>query len=72
MGSNSNDFLGDIIKRVKELADLSMPQLRSAGGYDCDSEAQARTLHKGKTRGEIIEFILVEEFSEEFPREFAE
>ncbi len=69
---NSNDLLFAIAKRTKELADLPMKELRSAGGYGCGTSWEAQQMHKGGTRGKIMEFILLEEFYEEYPLLFSE
>lgn len=69
---NANDLVYAIAAKAKELGDKNMMLLRLNAGYGCETEAEALKQGKGKTRGQLIEEILVEEFTHEFPKEFAE
>lgn len=69
---NTNDVLYKIAARAKTLGNMTMDQLRLMGGYGCETANQSREMHKGKTRGDLIEFNLVEEFHEEFPKDIQE
>lgn len=57
-----NDVIYMIALRARELANEKMPQLRLINAYGCDNDNQAREKDQGKSRGEIIEEILLEEF----------
>lgn len=62
----TNDLIYAIAARVKVLADQPLPELRySVGTADTYWGAQRENAHK--TRGELIEEILEEEFLKEFP-----
>lgn len=65
---NTNDLIERIAARAAQLADMAMTTLRSTNGYGCSTAYEAQQKDKGKSRGEIIEQILLEEFYEEFPR----
>lgn len=65
---NTNDLLFNIAKRARELSNLTMEELRAASGYGCDTRAEAIRIHAGKSRGELIEYNLIEEFFEELPK----
>lgn len=67
-----NDLVYAIAKRARELGDQKMDELRISGAYNCDTDNQAKEMHRGAKRGEIMEFILCEEFVEEFDKEFEE
>lgn len=67
-----NDLVYAVAKRARELGDLKMPELRSTAGYGCDTDAEARRIHANTGRGELIEYILTEEFCEEIDRDFEE
>lgn len=57
-----NNLVYEIAKRAKELSNMKMDVLRLAAGFNCSTEGQARTAGKYKTRGQLIEEILTEEF----------
>jgi hypothetical protein len=67
-----NDLVYAVAKRAKELANLKMPDLRSAAGYGCDTPAEAKRTHAHEDRGSLIDLILTEEFVEEFDKEFVD
>jgi len=67
-----NDLVYAIAKRARELGELKMPDLRESAGYDCEMPAEARRVHAHTGRGELIEYILTEEFVEEFDYDFEE
>jgi hypothetical protein len=70
-GINSyNDLVYAVAKRARELGDLKLPELRSEAGYNCDTEAEALRVNAHMKRGELIEYILTEEFCEECDRDF--
>lgn len=69
---NENDLVYAVAKLARHLADMKMDELRERNGYGCNTFHEARRKDRYKTRGEIIEEILLEEFSQEFPRDFAE
>lgn len=58
-----NDLIGRIAERLRTLGNLSMDQLRLEAGYGCDNRTQAREMNARLTRGELLENIIVEEFS---------
>lgn len=62
MYKSHNELVGSLVKRTKELGDLTLPALREIAGYNCDTPAEARSVHKHETRGSLIEIILCEEF----------
>ena len=70
---NVNDIVGLVAARAKALADEKIDYLRSAV-----ASQEAHTPHaiwmetKHRTKGDMIEEILMDEFSEEFPREIQE
>lgn len=69
--NNVNDLVYKIASRVKELSDESMDMLRLHCNQDCNGSNPVFTLRKtmrGRSRGDLIEEILLEEFIEEFPR----
>lgn len=65
-----NDLVYAVAKRARELGDLKMPELRESAGYNCEDGAEARRVHAHTGRGELIEYILTEEFCEEFDKDF--
>lgn len=70
---SSNDLMYAIAKRVKELADKPVSQLREmAFGYGCDTAAEAKRLAGNAKRGECLEIIITEEFDCEIDRQFEE
>lgn len=69
---NENDLVYEVTKRVRELADRSIPELRSDAGYGCDTRAEAIRINRHKKRGDLIEEIILEEFIKDFPRDFWE
>lgn len=62
----NHDELWKVIDRSKHLADLPIDVLRKiAAGFRCDEEPSQADRWKfciGKTRGDLIEMILSEEF----------
>ena len=66
MQKTYNDLVFAIAQRAKDLADMKMPHLREANGFNCDTAHEAREKDKYKSRGDIIEEILTEEFLEDF------
>ena len=65
---NTNDLVYKVAARAKDLANQKMPELRYANGTaDTWSGAQREGAHK--SRGELVEEILLEEFLEEYPKE---
>lgn len=69
---NENDLVYAVAKRVRELADKPLNDLRSDAGYGCKTQAEAIRINRYKKRGELIEEIITEEFTREFPRDFWE
>lgn len=61
----ARDLMYAIAKKARELANLKMPELREAAGYNCDTPHEAREMNKHYTRGELIEIIITEEFEHE-------
>lgn len=57
-----NDLMFAISARAKVLADFSMHDLRFLAGYNCETAYEAQQANKGKSRGELIDIILTEEF----------
>lgn len=57
-----NQHMFAIAERAKELGQLKMDELRLAAGFNCDTEAEARSMNRHETRGKLIEAILVEEY----------
>lgn len=72
MENTYNDLVFAVAKRARELGDMKLPELREVAGYGCDTPAEARRVHAYTGRGELIELILVEEYIEEFDKEFGE
>jgi len=66
---NVNDVVYAVAKRARELADKRMDELRLANGYGCNTPSEARAKDRYKSRGDIIEELLTEEFIEEFPQD---
>lgn len=66
-----NDLIAKIAERAKELADFSMIQLRMTHPENVQ-HSDWRHVTQGMTRGEIIEVILIDEFSLEFDIELEE
>lgn len=66
--ATENDLVYTIAKRVRELADKKMTELRSINGYGCSTEQEAQQKDRGMTRGEVIEAIIIDEFCQESPR----
>ena len=69
MYKDTNDLVYAVASRTAELANKSMDDLRLAAGYDCDTPAEARKVNRHMSRGQLVEYILTEEFIEEFPPE---
>jgi hypothetical protein len=61
---NANDLVFRIAERVKDLANMTMPMLRRAADYEGMDRGDG-------SRGAIIEAVIIEEFAQEFPAEFA-
>ncbi len=64
-----NDFLQKVLNRVKELADLKMPDLRMEFPEAIENANQAQLYALGMSRGDLIEHIVYSEFALEFDRE---
>lgn len=63
-----NNLIGRLATRAKQLADMSLPNLRY--NYpDVEEASQVRSATRGLSRGQLVEAILVEEFSLEFDQE---
>lgn len=67
-----NDVVYEVAKRARLLGALKLDDLRSYAGYDCDTRAESIRMNKNLKRGELIEWILVEEFIREIDMEFLE
>ncbi len=67
-----NDVVYMIALRAKELGDEKMRMLRMINAYDCDNENQMKEKDQGKSRGDIIEEILIEEFVLDNDKDFDE
>lgn len=67
-----NDLVYAVAKRARELGELKLPDLRVAAGYGCDTFAEAERMNRYRTRGDLIEEILTEEFVEENDKDFEE
>lgn len=69
----AKDKFWNMLERAGELADWSLPALRHhLCGFHCDdppSQAEADSVFKGKTRGDLIRSILSEEFDAELSNE---
>lgn len=65
-----NELVGKIAQRAKELTSMKMNQLRmehhDAAETEVSTQNNANVILKGKTQGELVEDILVDEFSAEF------
>ena len=69
-----NELVGKIAQRASYLSDLKKDQLRMCHPDVTETAGELIKLCKMQklTRGQIIEAVLVEEFSEEFDREIEE
>ena len=65
-----NAVVSAMAARAMELANKPLPALREEAGYDCDTAAEARRVHRHTDRGTLIELILMEEFCEQFDIEW--
>jgi hypothetical protein len=65
---NTNDLVYKIAERAKYLGNASMLLLRTTAGSG-DTASQSNRELKHLSRGELIEMILTEEFTEEYPKE---
>ncbi len=63
-----NQLVYALSKRARYLAGESMDALRLHAGFNCSSPGEARSMNKGKSRGELLEDILTEEFCLELDR----
>jgi hypothetical protein len=70
MFNSHNQLVERIITRVKELVDMKMPELRYIHPDYVEHDTNIREATKGDSKGELIEAILLEEFSLEFDLEF--
>lgn len=70
MHTSYNELVGAIATRLRELGDLNMQQLRLSAGYGCSTPSEALQVHKHARRGELLEYIILEEFTEEFDQAF--
>lgn len=69
---NVNDVVYKIAARAKELSGMTIDYLRrSVASENAHTEHAMWAEARGKSRGEMIEEILCEEFLEEFPKEIA-
>lgn len=71
MMENENDLVYAVAVRVKALANATLPALRFQVG-EADTWHGAQREGRGKTRGDLIEEILIEEFVRDFPRTLQE
>jgi hypothetical protein len=71
MQKTYNDLVFAIAKRAKDLADMKMHHLRIENGFNCNTFHEAYEKDRYKSRGQIIEEILTEEFLEEFDTEIS-
>jgi DNA-directed RNA polymerase subunit K/omega len=69
--ANHNDLVYAVAARAKELGNMEMPEL-SRAQYGVDTPGQALKEFAHEDRGTLVENVLLEEFIEEFPREFAD
>lgn len=65
-----NDLVYAVAKRAGELGSMKMDSLRIEAGYNCDTHTEAIRMNRYKTRGNLIEEVLTEEFVEEFDTSF--
>lgn len=65
-----NDLVYAVAKRARDLGNQKMPELRASAGYGCDTFAESNRVYAHMKRGELIEYILTEEFVEEFDKDF--
>lgn len=64
MSDEENDKLvASIANRLLEIADKPIDDLRSIAGYGVESRQEAIRHHKGKTRAQLLSYIISEEFS---------
>ena len=64
------DVMFMVAKRAAELANMTMVELRLCNGYGCNTENECHQKDKGKSRGEIIEEILMEELDIDCDKDF--
>lgn len=57
-----NDLVYAVARRIRELGEYKMDDLRSHAGWNCNSPADAIRFHKYETRGSLLEIIITEEF----------
>ena len=68
-----NSLIGDIAARAKFLADQKVDYLRrSVATENSNTDHAVWSESRHRTKGDMIEEILMEEFQTEFDREFAE
>jgi hypothetical protein len=67
-----NQLVEAVVKRVSELANMKMPELRYLHPANIEVGTNMREATRGDSRGELIEAILLEEFVLEFDRDFEE
>jgi hypothetical protein len=65
---NTNDIIYEVAARAKELADKPIMELRIAVATENFLTGILRET-KGRSRGDLMEEILTDEFVEEFPRD---
>ena len=63
-----NDVVYAVAEKAKVLANNTLPSLRYAAAVNAKTWAGAQLECAYKSRGELVEEILLEEFLEEFPR----
>jgi len=66
---NVNDLIAKVAERARYLADSKLDFLRLTHPGAEETLGRTRIVTRGFTRGELIEAILLEEFSQEFPGE---
>lgn len=70
---NVNDIVGLVAARAKALADEKIDYLRrSVASENAHTDHAIWMETKHRSRGDMIEEILMEEFNEEFPREIVQ
>jgi len=74
MPKTHNELVLAICQRVEYLANLSLPELRRwhPECYNTGTDYEAQQATVGLSKGAILHHILLEEFGEEFDREYAE
>jgi hypothetical protein len=70
---NVNDVVYKIARRAKELTGMSLDALRrEVAPQEATTDHAVWKETRGKSRGVLIEEILTEEFTEEYPRDLME